>query len=158
MCSDPHVPAPLRKRFIVFQFLNRNSVCSDISAEQRTAIAMAGFNSSIGIQCVRTKVRNLVHYLVHFVSIPQSEFSVFGRDKKEAVCIGQHRFQFLNRNSVCSDAYRTATKASYQAVSIPQSEFSVFGHATCRIVVLVDNKSFNSSIGIQCVRTDSRAP
>ncbi|GEM_PF-3899712 len=91
-------------------------------------------------------------------------------------------FQFLTRNSVCSDSARMRIQAStYSSVSIPHSEFCLFGPrgvfwASCRRagvsiphsefclfgqlrgkrIVWAAETSFNSSLGILSVRTCRR--
>ena len=115
------------------------------------------------------------------VSIPQSEFSVFGLLGRTGWLLRTRKFQFLNRNSVCSDI-RSQLRILYSMrVSIPQSEFSVFGHHGIRSKVTMEHMfqflnrnsvcsdcvargdyhglylGFNSSIGIQCVRTRKEA-
>ena len=88
-----------------------------------------GFNSSIGIQCVRTLNLDVSpHGDIGFNSSIgiQCVRTMFNFRKARSSI----KFQFLNRNSVCSDVARqVASSFRDYAVSIPQSEFSVFGPA-----------------------------
>ena len=163
------------------------------------------FNSSIGIQCVRTTcgLWRTSYYLQ--VSIPQSEFSVFGLAldsywqyrngwfqflNRNSVCSDGVKwytsgwawrlFQFLNRNSVCSDWHTHRRRgafsdwfqflnrnsvcsdfAAYGTHSIQHRQFqflnrnSVCSDSQPDVYHLTSRTSFNSSIGIQCVRTPS---
>ena len=85
------------------------------------------------------------------VSIPHSEFCLFGQQlqaqfvqpaptfqflTRNSVCSdiittyrhgGKYEFQFLTRNSVCSDIDRRRRSLSRHKVSIPHSEFCLFG-------------------------------
>ena len=138
-----------------FQFPARNSVCSDTST------------------CICTLPSP-------FVSIPRSEFCLFGRLRRKANPHSGAWFQFPARNSVCSDARRSG--ASYDdvnsfnsplgilfvrtramsngvrwfcPVSIPRSEFCLFGHVNRRAPCPATS-SFNSPLGILFVRTARR--
>ena len=67
-----------------FQFPARNSVCSDIA-------------------CPPEGVRYIV------VSIPRSEFCLFGPEELRFVVEDSIMFQFPARNSVCSDSHPALT-------------------------------------------------
>ena len=111
-----------------FQFPARNSGCSDLALYRRKPIRWDSFNSPLGILVVRTPSRICTavdvilfqfparnsgcsdmagatgHYGHSHVSIPRSEFWLFGQERK---------------NTPLDQRYR---------VSIPRSEFWLFGH------------------------------
>ena len=61
------------------------------------------------------------------VSIPRSEFCLFGLDNVLTGWRRQELFQFPARNSVCSDLLFKRRHEDLLFVSIPRSEFCLFG-------------------------------
>ena len=103
VCSDLGGSGRARQQSGMFQFPARNSVCSDISIPLPHWRLACSFNSPLGILFVRT--RDLYCHLPHCksVSIPRSEFCLFGLVKQQSDYM--HNLE----------------------VSIPRSEFCLFG-------------------------------
>ena len=119
-----------------------------------TVVFCADFNSSIGIQCVRTSALTSVNALV----IPCFNSSIgiqcvrtFLLSQADTACLGSGFNSSIGIQCVRTPVF-IVCHHTMSIVSIPQSEFSVFGHGI-QIRKNAVNASFNSSIGIQCVRT-----
>jgi len=87
----------------------------------------SSFNSSLGILSVRTWDWNSRNGKLVQVSIPHSEFCLFGLEPLQHLLPQEQRFQFLTRNSVCSDGGDLGRRLVGMCVSIPHSEFCLFG-------------------------------
>jgi len=90
----------------LFQFPARNSGCSDVKSSSEIGLLLLCFNSPLGILVVRTKHTDCQSVYIFDVSIPRSEFWLFGRNKSMGPYFGSEN------------------------VSIPRSEFWLFGRRT----------------------------
>ena len=136
----------------MFQFPARNSVCSDHQVAQVAPPIICGFNSPLGILFVRTCSALPSAPGSTCVSIPRSEFCLFGLREKLGPHTKKWKFQFPARNSVCSDKSSSVPEMRTSPVSIPRSEFCLFGQKQ-HVLERVHADSFNSPLGILFVRT-----
>jgi len=94
---------------------------------EQMAAALRSFNSPLGILVVRTEFMMLNRMGEDEVSIPRSEFWLFGPPHRARLAVAGDLFQFPARNSGCSDATESIPTNSTVGVSIPRSEFWLFG-------------------------------
>jgi len=113
--------------FYLFQFPARNSGCSDKIHIRAARTDPDGFNSPLGILVVRTPILPSFHLLCMNVSIPRSEFWLFGHSRWNGLVNRVVLFQFPARNSGCSDRRCCYSARDPRYVSIPRSEFWLFG-------------------------------
>jgi len=128
-CSDHSGATRTIRRAAQFQFPARNSGCSDkvsVSGGEKWRIS---FNSSLGILSVRTNQGASTFISGIGVSIPHSEFCLFGHAPR----------RYNNKIAII--------------VSIPHSEFCLFGPLSS-MLSKATLSSFNSSLGILSVRTN----
>ena len=152
VCSDATIHTICAFFRSMFQFPARNSVCSDAllayAATMRRVFQFPARNSVCSDLCV-----SLLACGSPLVSIPRSEFCLFGRDTCRAlqrfvIFVSIPRSEFCLFGRVCGlpDLFR------YTHVSIPRSEFCLFGQFTTTGGDTM-TQGFNSPLGILFVRT-----
>ena len=117
------------------------------------------FNSPLGILVVRTTITASSRSIIACVSIPRSEFWLFGHPRNARlqwgfllVSIPRSEFWLFGRRS------RRSMLCSRCHVSIPRSEFWLFGLLCAPFSTTLIIESFNSPLGILVVRTGGLMP